>query len=127
MRYGDYLTTNKTFGNLSLEYYSRNRDKRLPLIITTDSLDQLDYIDSKFKPSKIFTPSNSDSWQALKIMSHSTNFVMANSTLSWWGGFLANKSGCQVTCPRPFYKDLRKDLDLTFENPGFKYSISDYD
>jgi hypothetical protein len=46
------------------------------------------------------------------MMGMAESLVLANSTLSWWGGFLASNRGKIVYSPSPFYKDEFKNDDL---------------
>jgi hypothetical protein len=36
---------------------------------------------------------------------------MANSTLSWWGGYLVNKMAGKVYFPSPYYKNNEKVVE----------------
>ena len=46
------------------------------------------------------------------MMALAESLVLANSTLSWWGGFLASNKGKTVYSPSPFYKDDSKNDDV---------------
>jgi hypothetical protein len=64
----------------------------------------------------VFSPSNSSAWQTLRMMSMAESLVLANSTLSWWGGFLASNKGNAVLSPNPFYKnDLQSNEVLQYK------------
>ena len=64
------------------------------------------------KPDLVFSSKNSTAWQAIKMMAMADSLVLANSTLSWWGGFLASNRGKIVYSPSPFYKDDFKNDEL---------------
>jgi hypothetical protein len=47
-------------------------------------------------------------------MASSSHVILSNSTLAWWGGFIASKRGASVIIPRPFYIDT-EELNSVFE------------
>ena len=40
------------------------------------------------------------------------NFIIANSTYSWWAAVLGADDKSVVTCPSPFYKTHNNNLEL---------------
>jgi hypothetical protein len=71
-------------------------------------------------PEIVLGPSESNAWQVLRIMAQAEHVVLSNSTLSWWGGFLAAKKGGKVIQPQPFYKevsDYSNQLDFKLFQP----------
>ncbi len=104
IRRGDYLTTATGYGILEERYYLENLDTHLPVIICTDSPQDASTIIVSVSPVMVFDPKNSSAWQTLKIMSESQRLIMGNSTLSWWGGFMAKMNGATVIQPEPFYR-----------------------
>ena len=105
IRRGDYVTSATSHGLISAEHYKRLVEQGLPLVIGTDDIDSSRSIIDVLAPSNVYSPRNSSAWQALKMMSMAESLILANSTLSWWGGFLASNSGKKVFSPSPFYKD----------------------
>ncbi len=103
VRRGDYLTTDTGYGILEGMYYLDNLDKKLPVVLCTDNaLEARDVIDA-VSPALVLDPKNSSAWQTLRIMGESQRLIMGNSTLSWWGGFIALFKGGTVIQPEPFY------------------------
>jgi hypothetical protein len=51
---------------------------------------------------------------------------MANSTLSWWGGFLASRRGSLVISPNPFYSTLDEKTNDLLQAKYFKLSNSEF-
>ena len=103
IRRGDTKQISQEWGILSLEYYEKLINQSDELVICTDESDFKEKIVKKFPHSLIVSPEESSAWQVLKIMTNSKDFVMANSTLSWWGGWLAiNKGGTKVYLPDPW-------------------------
>ena len=116
IRRGDYLTSATSHGLIGANHYRKFVQKDLPLIIGTDDLNSSESIIQELRPAFVFSPSNSNAWQALKMMAMSESLVLANSTLSWWGGFLASNRGKVVLSPSPFYKnDLKSDERIQYK------------
>ncbi len=92
IRRGDTKEIASEWGILSLDYYEKLLNKNGNLIICTDESELTDEILKKFPRSIIVTSRESTAWQVLKIISSSKIFVMANSTLSWWGAWIAIQS-----------------------------------
>ena len=105
IRRGDYVSNATTYGLLGTEHYKRYLDKNLPLIIGTDDKESSAGIIKDLQPSFVFSPENTTAWQALKMMANAESLILANSTLSWWGGFLASNRDKNVFSPSPFYKN----------------------
>lgn len=112
VRRGDYLTSDTTYGLLGSSHYKRFINNELPLVVGTDDVNSAAPLIAELNPNFVFSPSDSTAWQALKMMSMADSLVLANSTLSWWGGFLASNRGKTVYSPSPFYKDDAKNDDV---------------
>jgi hypothetical protein len=67
----------------------------------------------------IFGPKHVDAVSALRIMGNASILFTANSTLSWWGGFLAIHRGGRVFIPKPFFLNVNPDPKDAFHYPGF--------
>jgi hypothetical protein len=88
----------------------------MPLVIGTDDVKSAASVIDDLNPDFVFSSSDSTAWQALKMMAMADSLVLANSTLSWWGGFLASNRGKIVYSPSPFYKaDLKNDELLQYK------------
>ena len=78
--------------NLSLEYYEKAlshfpRDQQV-VIFSDDTewcMEQLLFIDNRFIVSE-----GNGSYHDLYLMSKCSDFIISNSTYSWWGAWLAN-------------------------------------
>jgi len=112
IRRGDYVTTDSTYGLIGANHYKRFVSNDLPLVIGTDDSESAESVIKELKPELVFSSSDSTAWQALKMMGMAESLVLANSTLSWWGGFLASNRGKIVHSPSPFYKNDFKNDDL---------------
>jgi hypothetical protein len=105
IRRGDYVVNETSYGLLGASHYLKHLDGSIPLVIGTDDPESSASVIAALKPDFVFSPSNSTAWQALKMMANAEKLILANSTLSWWGGFLAANRGSTVYSPSPFYKN----------------------
>ena len=112
VRRGDFLTSDTTYGLIGANHYRRFMNKDLPLVIGTDDVSSAASLIADLNPDFVFSPTDSTAWQALKMMAMADSLLLANSTLSWWGGFLASNRGKTVYSPSPFYKDDAKNDDV---------------
>jgi hypothetical protein len=111
IRLGDFV--NSEFGVISPESYKSAFDPIIPILICTDGSQEeiLEMID--FPVEEILTPAELSTWETLCIMQSASRFVGANSTLSWWGAFLAISRGNLAFLPDQWVKSGNsKDLDL---------------
>lgn len=113
IRRGDYLHHNLSFGLLNENYY-RNALSRLEalsgatkiyvfsddVVFAKTLMERIGQNDATF-PEEICPLSASE---VIYLIGSADNIVIANSTLSYWAGVLANK-GSNVIAPRPFYRN----------------------
>jgi hypothetical protein len=52
-----------------------------------------------------------DPVRTLRMMTYCDDFLIAGSTLSWWGAWLSESIDKRVIAPIPFYKDYPDNLD----------------
>jgi hypothetical protein len=112
IRRGDYVTTDFTYGLIGTGHYQRFLNKELPLVIGTDDVISATSVIADLNPEFVFSSNDASAWQALKMMAMAESLVLANSTLSWWGGFVASNRGKNVYSPSPFYKGDHKNDEL---------------
>jgi hypothetical protein len=105
IRKGDYVA-NPQLGELSATYYLQNLDANLPIIICTDANELPREFSEAFPRALCLNTDNSTAWEALAVMANSAHLVTANSTLSWWGGFIAVSRGAVVITPEPWFKSV---------------------
>ncbi|WP_426827190.1 alpha-1,2-fucosyltransferase [Candidatus Planktophila dulcis] len=116
VRRGDYVTSDPTYGLIGANHYRRFIREDLPLVVGTDDVSSAASLIADLNPDFVFSPSDSTAWQALKMMALAESLVLANSTLSWWGGFLASNRGKTVYSPSPFYRgDFKNDDVLQYK------------
>jgi hypothetical protein len=92
IRRGDYILNSKNHNNLGLDYYetalSKFSKNRQVIIFSDDPSwckEQDLFLDDRFLISD-----GSGSQYDLYLMSKCNDFIIANSTFSWWGAWLAN-------------------------------------
>lgn len=120
-RCGDYLGHPGNFGVLSMEYYKKNLDETLPIIILTDSYNRASEKFHQLGRFKLISPDECNAWSALIVMSEAKLAISSNSTLSWWGSFFAVKNGGRAVIPQPFFAN---GTETSFLHPAFSASES---
>ena len=108
IRRGDFATPPhfSSIGVLSSEYYVRatNFLNVRPWVAVTDDPFNISDVSARIQVEKILGPSDLDTIGALRAMANAETLVIANSTLSWWGGFLAAHQGGRVVVPSTWHR-----------------------
>jgi hypothetical protein len=74
----------------------------------------------------ILTPEETNAWETLAVISGGSTVISSNSTLSWWGGYVANRLGATVYLPDKWRKaDFGDSARLFF--PGARTFNSSYE
>ena len=117
IRKGDYVTE-EGIGMLSMSYFLQAlADFQNMNEISTINLFTNGKIDP-FELQNIFEFGNlieSDSDSAIKLlamMRQCENFLISNSTLSWWAAYLSTNSRKQVVAPTPWFRKLPEPINL---------------
>ena len=111
IRRGDFLINSGNHHNLSLEWYEKALSKFDPdreVILFTDdpfwaSAQEL------FKPDRFLLSDGNSSYHDLYLMTQCSDFIIANSTFSWWGAWLANTG--RVIAPSKWFGPNNAHLD----------------
>jgi hypothetical protein len=116
VRLGDYVISD--FGIVSSESYKHLVASDLPVLICTNGIraDIEKMVD--FPISEILDSSMFDAWETLVLMQNAEIFIGVNSTLSWWGAFLANSNGNTAYLPDTWTKEINNNQQTTLEIPG---------
>lgn len=121
VRRGDYVTEQqqRIQGLATRAYYERGLEhlRRLgldgPVYVASDSLtDVMTEFAGLGGPGglvPIDPPPGTDPLEALLVLSRTSGLVAANSTFSWWAGYLGGRHGIEVIAPRPWF--TQTDLD----------------
>lgn len=113
VRRGDTLAISKSWGILSTEYYLKFTGQSKSLLICSDDDSLPGLFEGEFPGATFLSPSNTSSWETLKILSTGDKLVMSNSSLSWWAGWLKAKEDPKSV----FFPDPWRPLErITFEN-----------
>lgn len=105
IRRGDYVD-NPNYDLLPIEYYIGALNKHFPdwrernLIIFSDGLD---YCRLHFRALNNVHYADLDAIHQLAYMSLQEDFVISNSTFSWWGAYLSELNGIAKKIVRPSY------------------------
>jgi hypothetical protein len=99
-----------SLGSLDLDYYANaletlGVEPRDCLILTDDEMAAQEMA-RKLGIRKIFGPSSTNAWETLKIMTEADTLVMANSSLSWWGGYVCSSRNKKVVKPDRWFRNL---------------------
>jgi hypothetical protein len=132
VRQGDLNNVKESMGILSLDYYlsaieafsEKNRNNKI--IILTDDIRGAQKTFQGQNIHQFLGPESLSAWQTLKLMSIAPSLVTANSTLSWWGGYIASKSGAKVLMPKPWFKNWHEEVGDAFYFPGSETLESKY-
>ena len=118
IRLGDYLLESH-FGTPSRNYYDQairrhfeNQNFDSIWLFSDDLVQAIEIIPTEFRPKircidEIHTPT-----QTLELMRYGAGYVIANSTFSWWGAFLAYNSEVKIIAPNPWFAGMEEPLDL---------------
>ena len=108
-RRGDYAIPShfSTIGILSSSYYQKaiNFIDSSPWIALTDDPQNILDITSRIQIDQVLGPLALDTLGALSAMANSSNLIISNSTLAWWGGVLSIHQGGRVLAPSPWFRD----------------------
>lgn len=111
VRRGDYLTSTR-HGVLPSSYYERgvqeieSKSGIQPIYVFSDDIDwckanfNLRERDVRFVDEHLAGPQDTNH---LLLMSSFQNFVIANSSFSWWGAWLSRREGKTVVAPETWF------------------------
>ena len=101
VRRSDYLT-NCNFFNLTLDYYF-DALKKLPCLPVIVFSDDLEWCQEIFKEKRFNVSLSKNSFIDLCLMSLCDYHIIANSSFSWWGSWLANSK--QTIAPSKWFSE----------------------
>jgi hypothetical protein len=117
IRRGDYVSSEKNrsiYAQCTLDYY-RAAVERLPSDVPVYVLsDDMDWVRRNFKiPHRLNFPESETALEDLWLMTQARHHVIANSTFSWWGAWLAKATDGIKIAPRKWFCDETiNDIDL---------------
>ena len=118
IRRGDYTINSDRHPTLPMEYYSKALSQfpdDSSVVVFSDDSDRCGEQEI-FSSDRVLISTNADTYHDLCLMSLCSNFIIANSTFSWWGAVLANTG--KVCYPSLWFgPSLNNDLkDLFLDN-----------
>jgi len=101
IRRGDYVINSENHFNLPLEYYEAAlkhfNDDRNVIVFSDDS--KWCHEQPLFSDDRFIISDNDDNRVDLCLMSLCKDFIIANSTYSWWGAWLSSNKNKKVIAP----------------------------
>jgi len=111
IRRGDFLINSGNHYNQSLDYYEKalsKFDSKRQVVIFSD--DPQWCVEQKlFESDRFIVSSGNNPYMDLYLMSQCDDFIIANSTFSWWGAWLANKG--KVIAPKKWFGPNNSNLN----------------
>ena len=111
IRRGDYLINSDNHYNQSLDYYEKALSKFDPkrqVVIFSD--DPQWCVEQKlFESDRFIVSSGNDPYIDLYLMSQCDDFIIANSSYSWWGAWLGNRG--KVIAPSKWFGPANAHLN----------------
>ncbi len=123
-RFGDYLNE-ENFGIPGIEYYREaltnldvysNPERKL--WVFSDDVNRAKEVMSRLvdRECRYFSGEMLSSAETLEVMRLGADYVLANSTFSWWAAFLSYNKGARIVAPAPWFKGLSEPTDLVPPN-----------
>ena len=129
IRRGDYVINSENHFNLPLEYYEAAlkhfNDDRNVIVFSDDS--KWCHEQPLFSDDRFIISDNDDNRVDLCLMSLCKDFIIANSTYSWWGAWLSSNKSKKVIAPVQWFgkTGYTKDHDTKDLIPDTWTRISD--
>ena len=105
VRRTDYLTNNANHYNLGLDYYEEaltHFDSDRQVVVFSD--DPLSWHDeSLFGDDRFLISDSEDNAIDLCLMTFCSDYIIANSSFSWWGAWLSNNRSPKVIAPKKWF------------------------
>ena len=114
VRRGDYVKNNANHPPCSLEYYKKGLehfDSDRNVIVFSDDPE---WCNENFTDDRFLISENTDNRVDLCLMSLCNDFIIANSTFSWWGAWLSANNDKKVIAPVQWFgTGYTKDHDTS--------------
>lgn len=111
IRRGDFLINSGNHNNLTLDYYkealSKFDNQRQVIIFSDDSSWCMEC--ELFRDDRFIVSTGNSSYHDLYMMTQCKDFIIANSTFSWWGAWLADTG--KVIAPKKWFGPDNAHLD----------------
>lgn len=113
IRRGDFLSSNNKLAVCSNNYYIdamnylEERNDSLIYYIFSDDIEDVKMNFDFGKRNIIYVEENNPDYEELRLMSQCKQFIIANSTFSWWVSLLSECDNKTVIAPKTWYVDGR--------------------
>ena len=118
IRRGDFL--NKEFQHLNIcdrEYYEKGvlylkqKKPNAKFFVFSNTHEDIEWIKQNyiFPDGTIYVDENNEDFEELQLMAECKNFIISNSTFSWWAQFLSNYKDKIVVAPSVWDKNAVKE------------------
>lgn len=119
LRFGDFLKGSSTLGNLSPKYYknifeSNSSFKDAPIYVMSDDYSRAQKFLAEMVGYNFIFLSDLTSHKNVDqffLFGATETLICANSTFSWWGGFLS-KEAKNVYVPKPWFKSEELQMQM---------------
>jgi len=105
IRRGDFLINYKNHHNLTLDYYDKALkkfdDNRQVVIFSDDP--QWCYEQNIFAGDRFLISKDNGPYHDLYMMTKCKDFIIANSTYSWWGAWISDSIDKKVIAPKKWF------------------------
>jgi hypothetical protein len=117
IRLGDYKFE-PNIGFLTPQYYADALKVLDPKrydeiwIFTNDEEESKSLLPELDESRKVWIPGILTSAETMTLMTYCTDFIISNSTFSWWGAFLNRNSSKTIICPEMWFKNMADPQDI---------------
>ena len=118
VRLGDYLRIDE-LNVLTASYYrnaitliEEQKNEHRYFIFTNDQKVAAGYLPESIQNSVHYVDDSLSSAETLELMRHCKNLVIANSTFSWWGGFVTNIENSSVISPARWFRSRSNPVQM---------------
>ena len=124
IRRGDYLKFSNIHPQCTQEYYIKAMSLVAPTEVYVIFSDDPEWCKRNFTGNKFYVVDNEEDYIDMYLMSQCSNNIIANSSFSWWGGWLnANQSKKVITPSRWFGDDGPQDTQDIIPDDWIKVDV----
>ena len=105
IRRGDFLINYKNHHNLTLDYYDeaiKKFDNNRQVVIFSDDPEWC-YEQNIFADDRFLISRDNGPYHDLYMMTKCKDFIIANSTYSWWGAWISDSIDKKVVAPKKWF------------------------
>lgn len=127
IRRGDYVSNSKNAALVVCdEVYYKNAMRYMKehvlnpvFYVFSDNTNEIEWIKQNYKFGDYnvrYVTLNNPDYEELRLMYHCKHFIIANSTFSWWGAYLAENQDKIVIAPSVWNKEYQHSIDTYTKN-----------